>query len=367
MAKVVTSEGIKDFVDSKGATPTEVFPTAKRSPPGKAAPIDMRAGDGAAPPVVAPPEEKASPGSEAKSDAPPEKLEETGLDAEDHDLAERAKKRIGKKHYEMRKAQEEAAKALEEAQDSERFAENLFNEREEWRRRAEAAEKEREELRSKAAPPAPAVLPIKAPEQTDAKYWNDKREFQLDAFVSDSVAFKLESDRRQAAADRERELAAKQKAENEAIDRAYASKIEKAKATKYRDWDDTVAKSDVQLPNAVLDYIRRSEYGVDLAHFLATNKDIADKVRAMHFTLGIAELGKLETSFSQSANSAAAEKTTAAALQAAPKTVERPGAPAPITPISTSGTGTIVLDPAKMDFKALRAYEREREAQKRRR
>jgi hypothetical protein len=51
----------------------------------------------------------------------------------------------------------------------------------------------------------------------------------------------------------------------------------------------------------------------------------------------------------------------------APKAPERGGAPPPITPISSQGSGTVVTDPAKMGFKELRAYERQKEAAKRRR
>jgi hypothetical protein len=49
-----------------------------------------------------------------------------------------------------------------------------------------------------------------------------------------------------------------------------------------------------------------------------------------------------------------------------PKTPERGGAPPPITPISSQGSGTVVTDPSKMDFKQLRAYERDKQRSKRR-
>ena len=94
MPKVVTSEGIKDFVDSKGTKPTEVFAREERKAPGAAPPMEMK---GNAPP--ADPPEMQAPESK-KEEAKP--VADEGLEAEDHDLAERAKKRIGKKHYEMK-------------------------------------------------------------------------------------------------------------------------------------------------------------------------------------------------------------------------------------------------------------------------
>ena len=50
----------------------------------------------------------------------------------------------------------------------------------------------------------------------------------------------------------------------------------------------------------------------------------------------------------------------------ASKAPERGGAPPPITPISAQGSGTVVTDPSKMDFKQLRAYEREKQRSKQR-
>ena len=117
---------------------------------------------------------------------------------------------------------------------------------------------------------------------------------------------------------------------------------------------EVVGNSPIILQNEALQYIAQSEYGTDIAYFLAKNPERAEKIKALHPIRAIAELGKIETGFEKPAESVSAQ------AQATSKTVERQGAPAPITPISTSGTGSIVLDPAKMDYKQLRAYEREK-------
>lgn len=351
MSKVVTSEGLQDFVST--GKPTEIIEKA----PDKRAALNAKLAQ-----TDAPPAPEVPPKEEIKLTEAKDEKEDNGLEAEDHDLAERAKKRIGKKHYEMKKAQEEAAKAREEAEQDARLAENLFNEREMWRKRAEEAEK----AAVKAPEPKVAELPIAEPAERDPKYWDDQKQFKLKEFVADSIAFKAESDRRVAAADRQRELEAAQKAENERLDSAYKARIDTARV-KYPDWDEKVPKADVILPFAVLDYIRRSEYGADLAYFLVDHKDVAEKIKAMHFTNGIAELAIIETSFKKPAITADSGKTVEPAPSpATSKAVERQGAPAPITPIPTGGS-PVQVDPAKMDFKQLRAYERERgrEARKR--
>ena len=176
MAKVVTSEGLKDFVES--GKPTEVIAAAKRAAPGAAAPLEMKANTPAPMMGESAPEPAKEPEKVTASTPEPE---DTGLEAEDHDLAERAKKRIGKKHYEMKKAQEAADQAREQSEADARLAENLFNEREMWRKRAEEAEK-------KVTPP-PAPVEIKAPDESDAKYKKADGTFDLRQFIADSSAF----------------------------------------------------------------------------------------------------------------------------------------------------------------------------------
>ena len=98
MAKVVTSEGLSTFVQT--GTPTEVI-VDKRQGTAKSAPaLQMDAQIAAADAPEAKIDDKTL---EIASDEP--KTEDFGLEAEDHDLAERAKKRIGKKHYQMKLAE----------------------------------------------------------------------------------------------------------------------------------------------------------------------------------------------------------------------------------------------------------------------
>ena len=333
MGKVVTSEGLTDFVQT--GKPTEVIASTKLKAE-KAAPLE----------VVGANAEK-----EPEKAAEPAKVEadDTGLEAEDHDLAERAKKRIGKKHYEMKVAQEAAAKAAAEVAEAERFAENLFNERESWRTKAEAAEARAAELEAKNKP-APVVAKKPDPET----FMDDKGQFKAFEYaeaLAEYSAKKAVEDDRKAQAD------AQTKAANEAADAEFRKRMEEA-TKKTPDWMEVVKGSTVVLPDACLQYIAQSEYGTDIAYFLAKNEDVAAKIKAMHPIRAVAALGKLETSFEKPATKTA-EKTEAVSSPATSKTVEPKGAPAPITPIAT-GAGSVNIDPAKMNFQQLRAYERER-------
>jgi hypothetical protein len=336
MAKVVTSEGLTDFVQTGKATETIVD---KRQRAGAAAPLEMKA-------VIAPVTEV---GNEPKAVIDePKKDDDTGLEADDHDLAERAKKRIGKKHYEMKTAQADAAKARAEAEESERFAETLFNERESWRKKAEELE------RQSAAPAKEAPPAFVKPDPNDAKYKDTTGEFKWREFSDDNAEYAA---KKAIADDRKAQADAKSQADQAAAEAAFKKRVEAA-SKKNPDWQEVVSKSPVFLPNEALQYIAQSEYGTDLAYFLAKNEDIAEKIRVMHPIRAIAELGKLEISFEKPATK------TAPTGEATSKTVERPGAPAPITPISMQGTSTINTDPARMIYKELRAYERARAQKK---
>lgn len=342
MAKVVTSQGLQDFVST--GKPTEVIANdqtsrtqAKLTLAKKLEAVDS--------PTEKPPE-TAKPAEEKPKEGAVE-AEDNGLEPEDHDLAERAKKRIGKKHYEMKKAQEEAAKAKADLDASDRFAETLFNERESWKRRAEEAERKAGEGNSKPKEPEKTLTKPDPQHYTDDK--GNFRAIEYAEALAEYSAKKAVEDERKAQKE-EADQRAKESAE-----RATKARIEKA-TTKYPDWEKVVSTSDIQIQNECLRFMAESEYGPDIAYHLAKHPKDAERIRSMSPYLAVAELGKLQTQF---------EKPADPPAQAASKTVEPPvtrqsGAPPPITPIDTSGAGSIQLDPAKMDFKQLRAYHRER-------
>jgi hypothetical protein len=336
MAKLVSSAGLQDFIAT--GKPTEVI--AKEPP--KPLTVVPKPAEGTAPPPEAP--KAAETPKEGEKEPPKVETPTEGLEPEDHDLPERARKRIGKKHYEMMKAREEAAEA-------ERFAEIQFNERRQLEQRLAQTEAERDQLK-KTVTPAP-----EAPKKpTVDQFKNDQGQIDAIAYAEALAAY---SAQQAVEKDRQEQAEAAKAAAKQAKDAAFAERIQKARE-KYPDWQETVAATPVRLQTEALTYIAESEYGADLAYYLADPKqrELADRIAAMSPFKAIAELGRLETRFEKPANGAA-EKTNAVPPPAASKTVEREGAPAPITPLPSS-SATINTDPAKMSFKELRAYERER-------
>lgn len=342
MAKTVSSAGLADFIAT--GKPTQVYEndqTSKRhstEAKAKLAVVEpIKPAEPAGKEPASTTETKAAPDAPATAKTEPE---DTGLEPEDHDLAERAQKRISKKHREMKTAQEEAAAAREEALENERFAETLFKEREEWRKRAEEAEK-----RVPAAA-KPEEKPAGRPDPKD--FMDDKGQFKgieyAEALAEWSAIQAIEKDRKTQAEERA-------KAEKERADAAVRERIAAA-TQKYPDWEKKVTGSNITLQNECLQFIGRSPQGMDIAYFLADNPKEAERIRALDPYLAVGELGKLQTRFEKPA-----EPTKAETKPEAPTTSS---APAPITPISTSGAGSVVVDPAKMNFRQLREWHRER-------
>lgn len=328
MAKVVTSEGLQDYIST--GKPTETFENPRKKLAEKISVVDA--------PKPAEPAKDAPPPPE-----PPPATEDTGLEPEDHDLAERARKRISKKHYEMTKAQKEATEAKAALEESERFAEMLFNEREQLRKKTAALE---------SAPPAKPKEEAKPPEapKREAFVSADGQSFDWDGYekARDEYAAQKALTDAKKAADEERSKAAQAAAEASMKARIAAATL------KYPDWERVVTTSAVTLPNEALRFLGESEYGMDIAYLLANDVKQAEKIRTLSPALAIAALGKLETQF---------EKPAPPSASAAPEAVptKTTGAPAPITPISTSGTGNAATtDPSKMDFKQLRQWHKDR-------
>jgi len=351
MAKVTVGGKEGMALSASGQSTTEVFKDEKRPSRVAAPPLEMKAGDGAAPPIVDGPEAKLS-----KDDKPANKAitEDEHIDAEDRDLSDitveeaqkKARQKITKYANRWQTELRAKEKLAEEVAESERFAENLFNEREAYRKKAEDAEARAQALEAQ-KPKAPEFV---APDEKDAKYYNDKGEFQWKAFSTDNAAYEA---KKAIAADRQARATEEAKLKADAEAQAFRERVSKA-TTKYPDWEKIVTSSPILLPNEALAYITQSDYGTDIAYFLAKNPELGDKIKAMHPIRAIAAIRDIETSFEKPAVS------SAPAPDAPSKPAERQGAPPPITPIQITGTTPVQMDPAKMDFKQLRAYERDR-------
>jgi hypothetical protein len=254
------------------------------------------------------------------------------------DLPEHVRKVIGKKHRLQKEAEE--------------FARDQWRERQAADTRAEKLQRELEEERAKSRPAA-----VKAKEP-DPKDFATVAEY-TDALVKYRVAETLKAERDQA----EQQRQADEKAERE---RTFGQRIAAAKE-KYPDFDTalkSIAGTELdRVHNDVIEYMQESEFGADILYHLAKHPETLERFRKLSPRGFIAQLGKLETKWEKPA----AEVTTLSQAAAAPATTTPAvsKAPAPIAPLASDKATVVHKDPSQMSFQELRAYERQREAEKR--
>lgn len=176
--------------------------------------------------------------------------------------------------------------------------------------RAAAAERERDELKAKLAPP---IETVDAPEPKPADYADA---FKYAADLAEWTAQKVLKDRDKA------DEAKVQKAEAEKVTAAWKERLAEAKA-KYPDWEDVVTSSEMQVSNPVRDALIESEQGPELVRMLALDPKLVEKINKLSIVGQLKELGRLEATLDKPPE-VKAEKV---------EPVERPRAPAPITPV----------------------------------
>jgi len=315
MPKVVTNAGTQEFpAKSEGKSEKVDAPKLEVAPPPKVTPA---------------PEEKAV-------TPPPPTPEEEGLEPDDVDLTEHVRKKINKKHRQMKEAQEAA-------QDAETFAKTQYDRARLAEQRAAELERQLQELNK--APPAKEPE-LKQPTVKD--FTDEKGQVRWEEYtqaVAKYAADKALTDKE--AKDREAQQKAAQ--EKDAAERAEAAKRFQEKADKIDGFQDRMAKATVWFPNAVLEYITESDNGPEIAVYLAEHPETAERISKLRPIKAIAEIGKLKLT---------EDKPEAKAPT--PPVLERGGAPPPITPVSGAAAGTVNTDPSKMSFKELREYERAR-------
>jgi hypothetical protein len=365
MAKVVTSEGLSDFIQTGKVTHIE------NHKPGKAeAPALEVKKDAPSTALGETKETKADDKSKAadrdflnmgdqRNEREPKAAEpDEGLEAEDNDLPDRVRSRIGRKHAQMKAAQALADSRAEEVAELERLAETQFNERRLQEKRAEAAEARTRELEGQ-QPAKPAEPELKKPTIDDKhpdgawKYRDATGNVDWDKYTDAKADYAADAKLKERDAKEAKERAEAEQAAAVARVKANADKARKA----HPDFDKvmaSVANTEAdRVPQFVLNYIFESESGAEIAYFLAKNPEESKRIATLKPILGLAELGTLAAKLSQ-------PPVANTGNGAAPVARERGGAPPPITPLSGSGAGSVNTDPAKMNFKELRAYERER-------
>lgn len=178
--------------------------------------------------------------------------------------------------------------------------------------RATALERERDELKAKLAPKPAATDDAPKPVVTDYadafQYAEDLAEWTAENVL------------------KERDKAdAKKVADAEAakVTKAWQKRVE-ATEKEMPDYADAIAASEVMISDPVRDAIIESEYGPKILYLLATEPEIAEKLSKLSILGQLREIGKLEAKY---------EKPEPKAEADTKPVIERPRAPAPISPV----------------------------------
>lgn len=328
MGKVITGAGMREFIESGKHETIKNDPKPKANEPAPALEVKKEM------PVV-----------DVKAEEKPDYKDDDADTQAEIDKSERFKKLIGKKHYEMKKAQAEAESA-------DRLAEEQFNRARLAEQKLAEYDAELKRLRTEAAPKEQP----KAEKPDPAKFQDDKGQFKAFEYAEALAAWS--ADQRLA------EFVAKQesdrRAQESAIAEARARELIAKTKDKYPDYDEKIQglmAQDLKTHPQVIGYISSSDQIGDLNYYLATNPDFIKRINAMNPLKAIAAIRDVELTFEKPAPKDEPK------VPDAPKVAS--GAPPPITPLPNGGAVNTNTDPSKMDFRQLRDYRRAQERAKR--
>lgn len=341
MGKVVTSKGLNEFISSGKTEEIKADPPEKPQDAPKLEVVQDKHVKDLSPPKVE--------DEEAPVDDNPDIADELAK-------SEKVRRAVNKYYRKMRQVQAGESKLKEDAAEAERFAENQYNRARLAEERAAQLERERDELRAKATP---TPQPETEKEPDPSKYMDDKGQFKAFEYAKDLAAYSaktaVENDRRsQAEAARvaaEQERFAKLKAVTDVFTKDHPDFFEALEKV-----------ADVKVRNEVLGFIAKRPAVANIQYYLATHRPELERISKLAPDEAIAEIRDIELTFEKPKQE---QKTQVETPVVPPRAVS--GAPAPIVPLEMSGTEGVVTDPSKMNFKQLRAYEKQRQAEKRKR
>lgn len=324
MGKVITSAGLNEFIETgkHDVIKDHQEPKLTQKP---VEPVKVEA--------------KAEPKLEEK-----EALIEADGDLMPEETLEQARMKIAKKHRELKAEKAAHQRTREERSENERMAETQFNERRLVESERDKLKREVEELRSRT--PVQPVQELKPPDKADAKFQDEKGQFDWAKFTDAQAEYRVEKYK-----------ADQQQIENQRIQADIQAKVDeriKAAKEKYPDFVEVVGAQDRRdVPDYIMQYMRESEQGAEMVYYFANNREELTKIGKLSPILAIERLGKLSVRFEPKVEDKVPEKVEQADTAQAVRTSS---APPPITPISTNGAGTVNTDPSKMDPKQLRAF-----------
>lgn len=203
-----------------------------------------------------------------------------------------------------------------------RFSE-ITKQREEARQEAQRERQAREALEARLA----ALEKQSQPQQAVVADQEPQPSQFNDAFEYAKALAEYTADKRIAEMKQE-EAKAKEAAERQKVIDQWTQKVQKAKAD-LPDFDDIVASSEVVVNDDIRDAILESDVGPQILYHLAENDELAKKIAGLSAKQALREIGKLEARF---------EKT-----EQPTQPVAKSKAPAPISPIRSSGKADLPI------------------------
>jgi hypothetical protein len=332
MAKVITSAGLNDFIESGKTENMKAVAKEVEAPKTEEKQEEVKA--------------------EVKQDEKEVPVEADG-DLMPEETLEQAKAKIAKKHRELKAEKALRQRIQEERDENERLAESQYNQRRLVETERDKLARELEELKIRAQPQT-AAPEVQAPDKNDPKYKNEAGEFQWDKFTDAQAEYRVEQFKRQQAE-------AQQAAERAALEVKVKEKLDVTRA-KYPDFEEAVqARNENDIPPYVMQFLMESDQVGELTYYFAKNREELSKILKLSPIMALARLGKVEARFESQVDSTPKVETK---VEPKVETARTSTAPPPITPISSQGAGTVVTDPSKMDFRQLRAFEREKNKRK---
>jgi chromosome segregation ATPase len=202
-----------------------------------------------------------------------------------------------------------------------RFSE-ITKQREEARQEAQRERQAREALEARLA----ALETQKQPTQAVNVDQEPQPSQFNDAFEYAKALAEYTADKRIAEMKQE-EAKAKEAAERQKVIDQWTQKVQKAKAD-LPDFDDIVASSEVVVNDDIRDAILESDVGPQILYHLAENDEVAKKIAGLSPKQALREIGKLEARFEAKPES---------------QPVAKSKAPAPISPIRSSGKADLPI------------------------
>lgn len=344
MAKVVTSQGIQDFVQSGKFDQVKNDPLKKKADDAPALEVKDK-------PIVADvsrADDKKDDKKEPKTnDASPEDFDDDDDTRAEMERDDKLRDRIARKNATINRKHREMREAREAAEEAERFAENQYKRATLAEQRADAHERELAELRAKTQAPAVKVEEAKKPDPK--AFYDDKGQFKAFEYAEELAAY---SANKAVSDDRAKQAEDLRKAEAAAAESLARERVAET-TKKHPDFAEVMQASDLKTHTAVLQYLSASEQIGEVSYYLATHPEFVDRINKLHPLKAIAEVRDIEKTFEKPA-----AKTDDKSDDPLP--VKMSGAPAPIKPLSSATTVNTNTDPAKMNYKELRAYERSR-------